>query len=181
MLKINLHSEPETVERMIRFIYQCDYDDGRDMVLTDSEADKGVLPDVMELSPQGRPTWNEEALVVNAKVFIFAMKCDMEPLMKHAAAKYREVAGELYGTRSFQTSIRLIYARSLRLYPKRHLIYDVIADVVVINAPELLTKKSFRTILARYGDLTTEVLLATLEQSGTRQNRFSREWDSPPF
>ncbi|KFY87362.1 hypothetical protein V500_07007 [Pseudogymnoascus sp. VKM F-4518 (FW-2643)] len=142
--------EPKIVEKMLRFIYQEDYDDEHETV---------PLPDSIKHAPQkpGRPLPNGEALLVNIKVLIIAEKFGLDDLMDLAVEKHDGAAQELWDTPSFEKSITLLYDSKMdevgSLAFRR-----ATADAIANNAAALLERATFREVLNRYGDLATEVL-----------------------
>lgn len=165
--------EPSIVGKMLRFIYQHDYDDEREINDPGPRCAFGIRdntgvrndppPDLIELPPQepGRPFWNGEALIINTKVFVIAEKLNLRALMEHAAEKYEEAAGELWRTLSFVRSMELLYSSKLHEI-NRWSMRRVIVNVIVKNAAVLLRRETFRELLTLHGDMATQVLSITV-------------------
>lgn len=143
---------------MLRFIYQGDYDDGRDIVL---------FRDPIEHAPQspGRPRPNGEALIVNIKVVIIAGKFGMNGLMDLAVWKHEVATYEMWDTPSFEKSIPLLYDSEMDEFRGQELRRATV-NATANNAPVLLENKEFQLVLSRYGELATEVLLIVVKGEG---------------
>lgn len=167
VIKLNKY-EPKIVEKMLRFIYQGDYDDEHksDHAGPNLQTEAGEIQfiDFIENRVQ-EPSWlfqNGEALVVNIKVFIIAGDHNMEALMDHATRKYKEAAEELWNTSGFARSIILFYNFGTdRFY--RSPIRRAMSSVIARNAAVLVRNELFQEILYDNGELATEVLLIILD------------------
>lgn len=140
--------EPKIVEKMLRFIYQKDYDDGREAV---------PLSEFLAPGRHDQPIPNGGALITNINMFIIAKKFGLNVLMNFALGKYEEAVEELWDTPSFERSITLLYDSNMDEVRSRELRRATI-NIIARNAAVLLKNKTFRAILNRYGELATEVL-----------------------
>ncbi|KFY58479.1 hypothetical protein V496_06113 [Pseudogymnoascus sp. VKM F-4515 (FW-2607)] len=146
--------EPKIVEKMLRFIYQKDYDDGR-----------GTVPLSESFAPgrHDRPIPSRGALITNINMFIIAKKFGLNVLMNFVLGKHEEALEELWDTPSFERSITLLYDSNMDEVCKRELRRATI-NIIARNAAVLLKNKTFRAILNRYGELATEVLSITVTE-----------------
>lgn len=140
--------EPKIVEKMLRFIYQKDYDDGRETV-----------PPSEFLAPgsHDQPIPNGGALITNIYMFIIAKKFGLNVLMNFVLGKHEEALEELWDTPGFERSITVLYDSNMDEVRSRELRRATI-NIIARNAAVLLKNKTFRAILNRYGELATEVL-----------------------
>ncbi|KFY36604.1 hypothetical protein V495_07740 [Pseudogymnoascus sp. VKM F-4514 (FW-929)] len=150
--------EPKIVEKLLRYIYQDDYDDERETV---SPPSKSVHP---RQNP-GKPLPNGEALMINIKVLLIAEKFGLDGLMKLAVEKHEEAVQMLWDTPSFGRSILLLYDSEMNEILGREL-RNATINAIANNVAELLKNKAFRGILIRCGELATEVLSIALTGEG---------------
>ncbi|OBT66403.1 hypothetical protein VE03_04879 [Pseudogymnoascus sp. 23342-1-I1] len=150
--------DPNIVEKMLRFIYQKDYDDERGIV-------PARLSIIIALQEPAQPIPNGEALIINIKVLIIAEDFGLNDLMNLAMEKYTEAIYELWDTPSFEGSIVLLYNSGIDKVRSRKLL-RVTANIIAGNVAMLLERKSFRDVLNLYGKLATEVLSMIMTEKG---------------
>jgi len=190
---------------MLRFLYQRDYDDERDM---------DELQHSEDLAPTGEanaestlpafhprparfgfpfdgppevaksPNWSEKSLLVNVQVYIIADKNDIGALKKRATEKFTEVVGQHWDTPSFRAGAKLLYDNTPR---SDRLLRDVIAETAKKNILTLIDKQDFEELMVDHGDLAVDVLKSVLLRGGEvdsnvaygnkkSRKKFSREY-----
>ncbi|KFY01211.1 hypothetical protein O988_02862 [Pseudogymnoascus sp. VKM F-3808] len=150
--------EPKIVEKLLRYIYQDDYDDERETIPPPSKSEH-------PRQKPGKPLPNGEALMINIKVLLIAEKFDLDGLMKLAVEKHEEAVQMLWDTPSFGRSILLLYDSEMNEVLGREL-RNATINAIANNAAELLKNKAFRGILIRCGELATEVLSIVVTGEG---------------
>jgi hypothetical protein len=153
------------VEKMLRFLYQREYDDERDMDELQHSEDPAPTgeanadstspafyprparfgfpfddpPEVAKV-----PNWSEKSLLVNVQVYIIADKNNIGALTKRATEKFTEVVGQLWDTPSFRASAKLLYDNTPR---SDRLLRDVVADTAKKNILTLIDKQDFEELI----------------------------------
>jgi hypothetical protein len=150
--------EPKIVEKLLRYIYQDDYDDERETIPPPSKSEN-------PRQKPGKPLPNGEALMINIKVLLIAEKFVLDGLMKLAVEKHEEAVQMLWDTPSFGRSILLLYDSDMNEVLSREL-RNATINAIANNAAELLKNKAFRGILIRCGELATEVLSIAVTGEG---------------
>ena len=148
---------------MLRFLYEGDYDDERDM------AQPCASPPKPYQSPKryssfkffkGR-SWSKQSLLVNVQVYILADKNDIVALKKRAKEKYAEVVTFLWNTPSFAASAMLLYDNTPQ---SDRLLRDVIAETAEKHIKTLICEEDFVEVMVRNGDLAVDVLKSVLSK-----------------
>jgi hypothetical protein len=185
---------------MLRFLYQNDYDDERDLDALSSEESVMVGPEIAHSNDQLTedqiieavdpwtiqdpppppppeveeiPSWSEKSLLINVKVYIVADKNDIGALKRWAKGKYEEVVKHLWNSPSFPSSAMLLYDNTPS---SDRLMRDVIAETAKKNIQTLIDKQDFEDLMKSHGDLAVDVLKSVLAKETEVDDPYS--WGS---
>ena len=102
-----------------------------------------------------------EALIINAKVYEFAEKFDIQDLKEMACEKYHEVAKSgAYKSPEFIQSLKIIYEGTPST-TKKDKLREIAVYVAAIHAKSLFELEGFATFCQENGEIATDIFKAS--------------------
>ncbi|KAH0550960.1 hypothetical protein GP486_007675 [Trichoglossum hirsutum] len=149
--------DPDTVGRMVDYLYTLDYDDGTGAV--DPEV---TVEDAAGPSQPG----DEQPLTVNVQVYTVAEKYGIAALKEHAASKFGQLVASNEVNEAFFAAIREVYSctattdRGLR---------DLVTQAAFSNTTKLMEMPEFISVLEEFGEFAIELLRMSAKKNDELQ------------
>jgi hypothetical protein len=110
------------------------------------------------------PPVNPQNLVTLAAIYVLAEKFDVQPLKTLVKGKYESIVRTGWNTEHFIDSLKLIYDGTPDLSEPDGL-RELAVRAAATHAKELLDRGEFLNLCTERGDITTDVLKASLQQT----------------
>jgi hypothetical protein len=173
--------DPDTVERMLLYLYTCDYDDGipdEAASCSKEEEANGEGEDTAETVPtespeeeamvevsEGKSNTEESLLLNNVMVYAIAERYDISELKELAKAKFLSQADTLLSSHEFPEVVKTIYTSTLS---KDRGLRDIVSQVCVKHVRELMEDQAFQGIISDVGDFGIDILREALKHDDER-------------
>jgi hypothetical protein len=171
--------DPDSVERLISYMYTMDYTDGREVAVTPTTTPpksqsktKGTKKikhrhegTVDLVHPQPIDTPGRNPLLNNALAFVLGDKYDVSGFKNLAKVKYEAALPDYWNSASFVASLKLLYEATPD--SERNL-KDIAIKTAGEHAKELMDRGEFRALCKANGEIAFDVLAASLVSADTR-------------
>jgi hypothetical protein len=165
--------DPNTVKRLIDYMYTNDYADGRELATTPwvNSPSPGNTKNQNEKEPKGAQSpkfyWpanmeDFQCLLHNAEVYVIGDKYDVEGIKQLALAKYKTAVAVYWNSASFVASLRLMYEETRETD-------SAMKDIAIKAAGEhvhsLVDRGEFVALYKENGEIAFDILKASLVPS----------------
>lgn len=166
--KIDLDgNEPDIVECMLKFMYNQDYLDGRDSVITSAgppvakktKTTRSSLASTTATSDLAEIFIVEGSLLTNTKVYIIGDQLQIPDLKILAKEKYKEVVSAGWNSAAFVASLKLLYEETMET---DRLLKDIAIETAGKHVRDLCGRDDFVALCKESGDIAFDILRASL-------------------
>ncbi|TVY83182.1 hypothetical protein LSUE1_G003669 [Lachnellula suecica] len=175
--EVNLDdNEPEIVGKMLEYLYNADYSDGR-VVGTSATASntpskpasirfkrsKLSRPSIQtQIASEASTPQSAAALFTNAQVFVIADKYDIQGLKELATKKYTELVSNNWNSEYFVNSLKLLYEETPE---SDRLLKNVAITTAGKQTKELVDRGEFAALCKENGEIAFDVMKASFLSS----------------
>jgi uncharacterized Zn ribbon protein len=151
--------DPESVERMISYMYTMDYEDGQDNEVA-LVKDLDVFSSTKKVK-NGRKSIrvSMNPLLINTRVFIIGDKYDVKGLKDLAMTKYIAAISSYWNSASLVASLKLLYEETPT---SERRLKDVAIKAAREHIKLLVDNEEFATLCKKQGEIAFDVLKASI-------------------